>query len=339
MLKKIYLKKNEIAYLHNNGLYMQYYIIDKSLPIVVTFAPMGTQIKKEDIQKGVAETWGFEFIKSQGLNVISFGWTGKNTWYRDGSIEEFMKSLSMELDKFPERLGYGGSMGGYAVSAYSNILNLDRILIINPISTLNKSLVPWETRFRGAANSIDWESGDAYDGARAVSSGYVIYDPLFDLDKKHADRYQNLTKLKVPGVGHHMPLHLKNMQMIKWVFSCFIDNSLKKRDFYKKARKRRELQRYYNWLLSDENKHLTSKRTKTIEAYREKYFPTIRSNTNKNLFFSNYHINIIRNSAIVLEDIDIHKAYALMQVAYKLRPSGEFIKKKINEYKIKLDTS
>ncbi len=336
MNNKIYLEKNKDTYIHSNNLFMQYYIFDEKLPIVITFGPLGTQIDNEDIQNSIAEAWGFKFIKSQGLNVISFGWTGKNTWYRDHSTFKFMENLSTELENFPERLGYGGSMGGYAVSAYSNTLKLDRILLINPISTLNKYLVPWETRFRGASDGLDWGNGNTYDGAITKALGYVIYDPLFSPDRRHAERYQNLVKLKIFGVGHQLPLHLKDMKMLKWIFFHFINDTLDKQVFYKKARKRRTLRSYYNWLLSEENTHLTKKRAYIIDTYRKKYFSVLGNYGDRNLMLSDTQIDLFRDSATILEKIDIKKAYDLMFIAYLMRPDGPFIKKKIVEYRRKL---
>ena len=44
------------------------------------------------------------------------------------------------------------------------------------------------------------------------------------------------------------------------------------------------------------------------------------------------NINLLRDAALLLEDIDITMAYKLMKLAEKGRPNGEFIKKKIKEY-------
>ncbi|QOR62337.1 hypothetical protein ACM66Z_02365 [Sulfurovum sp. ST-21] len=249
----------------------KYYIHDIKKPIMVTFASLNSFLDQTEIENGISP-WGYDFVKKQGLNIISFSSINKNTWYRSNILYHFMMQLSSELEVFPERLGYGGSMGGYGVSSYCNILKLDRILIINPISTLNKSLVPWEYRFTHDRENLDWESGEVFDGAQALASGYIIYDPLFDLDKKHAQRYQNLIHLKVPGVGHSMPKHLQEMNMLKKTLISFIHNRLDPFDFHSDARKRRTIPRYYKWLLSKENKHLTKKRKYIIYIHRTKYY-------------------------------------------------------------------
>ncbi|PKF62533.1 hypothetical protein CW745_03655 [Psychromonas sp. psych-6C06] len=50
------------------------------------------------------------------------------------------------------------------------------------------------------------------------------------------------------------------------------------------------------------------------------------------------NINLIRDAACLLEDINIQVSHDLMAMAYNERPSGLFIKKKLDEYKLALDS-
>jgi len=47
-------------------------------------------------------------------------------------------------------------------------------------------------------------------------------------------------------------------------------------------------------------------------------------------------IDLLRDSALLLEDIDLNKAYHLMKLAQKNRPKGRFINQKIEEYEKRL---
>ncbi len=47
-------------------------------------------------------------------------------------------------------------------------------------------------------------------------------------------------------------------------------------------------------------------------------------------------IDLLRDTAVKLENIDLEKSYELMKEALKLRATGPFIKKKVSEYKLKL---
>jgi len=252
-------------------------IIDYDLPIVITFSPCEPKhlvyLQKDIVEKATDELyiWGFDFITKERLNIISFAPLVGGQWYKSKKFSDFLTELSQVISRFPSRIGYGGSMGGFGVSVYSNLLNLDRVLLLNPFSTLNRRLAPFETRFPKAVKRGSWEF-DFFDGAVCNARGYVIYDPLFDLDARQAKRYKNLHHLKLPGVGHSIPLHLQKLGMLGWISRSFLhDGAIDKSRFYLEARNRREYIGYYNWLLSKKNVHLTSRRADVIADYKYRF--------------------------------------------------------------------
>jgi len=91
--------------------YCKYWVYDITKPLVVTFAPAGSLIRKDDIEKNPS-IWGFDFVKQEGLNVLSFMAIERNHWYLFPEFQEFLKSLKQEISIFKIRLGYGASMGG-----------------------------------------------------------------------------------------------------------------------------------------------------------------------------------------------------------------------------------
>lgn len=212
--------------------------------------------------------WGFEYFKKNNLNVISFMPVQTSSWYRSPTFHKFVISLGEQLHNFTNVSGYGGSMGGYGVSAFANVLNFKTVLLMNPVSTLNKKLVPFEKRFL-RETKYDW-NGLFHDGASCECDGYVIYDNIFSLDTKHANRYKKLTHLHLPGVGHKIPEHLKSIGMLNWIVSSFLKGKIDKDEFYKQARARKTYIGYYQWLLSSENKHLTERRAAIIKYYQLK---------------------------------------------------------------------
>lgn len=179
-------------------------IFNTNKPIVITFQNHGQPLSENEISKPNAYVWGYNFILStNNYNVLSFSCIKKDNWYRDKQFIESLPSLSQLISAFPIRLGYGSSMGGYGVSAFSNILNIERLLLMNPISSLNKNISPWEDRFN---NDLDYDWNGLYNDASITkSNGYVVFDPLFHKDKMHAEKYTKLRKIKLPGVGHAMP--------------------------------------------------------------------------------------------------------------------------------------
>ena len=255
-----------------DNVWYKYKITDYNKPIVITFAPCELKFHSlSDVENKKFEdlkAWGFDFITKEGLNVISFVPLSGGQWYRSKDFAKYLTQLSEKISRFPFRFGYGGSMGGYGVSVFSNLLHLDRVLLLNPFSTLNRRLAPFETRFSKTVLRDNWESG-FFNGAECNAEGYVIYDPLFNLDAKQAKRYKNLKHLRLPGVGHSIPLHLQKLGMLGWIAKSFLhENHIDENRFYREARKRREYSGYYNGILSDRNVHLTPKRKEVIVKYK-----------------------------------------------------------------------
>lgn len=319
------------------SVYAKYHFNDFSKPLVITFAQDGKGLlKQEDIDNGVSP-WGFSYIKKLGYNVLSFAELPETrSYYRDQSFRDDVALLSKLLPTFSERIGYGGSMGGYGVTAYSNVLNIGRVLVFNPISTRRKSIATWDFDEKRSLDTFkfDWD-GEYSDGADTLASGFIVYDPFYKPDKLHAIRFENLVKLKFPGVGHGVSEFLKQLGELDWLVKSFLNNSLNVEDFNQKIKKRRRLERYYAWMLSKENIYLTEKRKKVLEKYRDLYdlSPDRKSGLMKNL---NQEIDVLRDAAIMLEEKDIELSLKLMLIAKKYRPNGVVINKKIVQYRDKL---
>lgn len=277
-------------------------LIDFEKPIIYAFSNAAERLANEgDASKYLP--WGFTAINNMGLNVVSFASIGKATWYRSAKLWDFLDTLSIKNNRFPEKLTYGASMGGYAATAFSELLNADRVLAFNPISTLNYDKVPWETRFKQPARNLCWNS-DYSDGAESKVPGHVIYDPLYKLDALHAKRYSNLTALKFSGVGHGFPYHLHKIGYLKPLLTQFIHNKIDEANFSQKIRARRNYRRYYKWLLSKENVHLTDKRVQIIEHHARMF--EVRNNvrvtfTRKQFQELRSSISLIDNDALRLK--------------------------------------
>jgi len=311
--------------------YAKYFFLDLSKPLVITFGTAGSLVSQDDVLNA-SSPWGFDFIKGQGLNVLSFSSLKPASWYRETEFLDFLTSL--HLPHFPQLLGYGSSMGGFGVSAFANLLKFDRVLLINPISTLNKNLAPWETRFENAARRLDWNTG-AFDGSTIKCNGLIVYDPICDIDSKHARRYgAHMQRLKIFGVGHAVPEHLKNMGVLSSLLKNFLNDTIDAALVHKQFRARRNILRNYNWLLSKENSHLTPARESIIRRYRTQFLQTYQPKHGANLksvALTSDEVDLLRDAAVKLEKIDLIKAHKLMSIAAKYR-KGPYILKKVKEY-------
>lgn len=318
-----------------DDVYLKYSFHDVNAPLVITFSNAGEITSQANLNSKNYSPWGFDFVKSYNVNVLSFSSIGKANWYRSPVFHSFIKSLSKQLKVFNEKLGYGGSMGAFAVSAFSNYLGIDRQLLMNPISSLSATLTPWETRFR-LGKTLDWE-GDFSDGTTSMAESVLIYDPLFNLDTAHAERYNNRIDLKMPGVGHSVPKHLQNLGLLKSIFEQFLINNINIQYFQKAVRSRRYYEGYYKWMLSRQNTHLTHKRAEVLK-YHKKLIPKSTTNSvQKNI--NEDDINLIRDIALRLGNKNSKDAHDLMLLAQKFRPNGKLINQKVIEYKKNLNQS
>ncbi|WP_061008000.1 hypothetical protein [Vibrio sp. CUB2] len=311
----------------SGNVYLKYSLNDIDRPLVVTFSNAGEITHEADLYDKSYSPWGFDFVKRYGVNVISFSCVGFANWYRSETFLQFVTLLSKLLKIFRVKLGYGGSMGGYAASVFSNSFGFNRQLLMNPISTLAREIVPWETRFKGAME-LNWNE-NYYDGAQANSKNIIVYDPIFTLDYKHAQRYRNRIELKIPGVGHGVPKHLNNLRVLKLVFEMFLNDNIQPQVFHRFVRSRRYYDGYYNWMLSRQNSHLTIERRRVIEFHRNK-IPKNEGSSCRN--FNDAHIDLIRDTAIKIEGLNIGIANELMLLAHNLRPNGKQIKSKLVTY-------
>ncbi|PFG58711.1 hypothetical protein ATG66_1279 [Vibrio sp. ES.051] len=184
-----------------DDVFVKYELADLNQPLLFTFSPSGTDIQKQDLNPNFVP-WGYPLAQKHKVNIIAFQHLGKSNWFRSRNLIFFLEQLSPLLTPFMCRLGYGQSRGGFAIGAFAKLLKLNHVLLFYPVSTKNKTLVPWDDRSSTElAQQFDWE-GDYYDRELGDAKGYIIYDPTNDIDRLHAKRYPELTHLRVVGMGH-----------------------------------------------------------------------------------------------------------------------------------------
>lgn len=197
--------------------------------------------------------WGFDFIRSHGwsiLGLMAHDWT----WYRDGAVQDFFDLLRDEgyFEQFSRVVFYGASMGGYAAAAFSAAAPGATVITISPQATLDKTVVPWETRY---SKAWDRDYTDRYGYApqclKAAEKAYLFYDPLAPLDAGHAALFDgaNTTKLSCRMMGHRIASAMQGMGVLKPIIEAAIEGTLTEPDFYRMLRKRREFTRYLKELL------------------------------------------------------------------------------------------
>lgn len=358
-----------------DDVYYKYHFVGYDRPIVITFGSLGTSVSEVEACDEAYSPWGFKFIASLGFNVLSFSSFKESNWYRSQIFRNELHAVSRNhLSKFSKRIAYGASMGGYGAFSFYNDLMIDHAVLLNPIATLNREIVPWETRpFQGAADKFDWKLEGAIPTNKPIN-GYVIFDPLFELDKKHAEFIKGVSKVNFRGVGHQIPKHLQSLGILKKTISDMLNDSFDSEWFYKELRKRREYDHYFLWLMSEQNVYKTFSRVKVISNYLEKFNESIaqpktsllstklnelalkvephsfehynflvkaaseviRDNKSR---LDKYTIDFLRDIAVLYRPKDKELAILLMSFALSQRPNAPFMNRKLAEWRGSESTS
>lgn len=232
------------GFFRDGGAHSFLYVPRGAHTLVVTFDNLDIAMTKREERR----PWGYDFIERQGwsmLGVMAGGWT----WYRDPWVHAEFDRLKGEgfFRQFRRVVFYGASMGGYAAAAFAPACPGADVVAISPQSTLDRALVPWETRYR-AAWGYDY-SGPYGDGATVSAAAgrvFLLYDPYARLDALHAGRFTsgNVEKLRVPLVGHRLGTALQQMGILSPVILAALDGRLTPLDFYRRLRARHDFPRY-----------------------------------------------------------------------------------------------
>lgn len=317
-------------FIRHGDICCKYYIENKDNPLVIAFAGAGQCLNENEVANEKSP-WAYDFLKKSNINVLAISHVNSSLWYITKDTYYLINYLANELiPDFSYVFGYAGSMGGAGLSIHSKTLNVSRFLLINPISTLSRTEAPWESRYK-YAHGLDWHTVEHREGD--ISDGYIVYDPFFSPDKKHALRYPQLSALTIPGLGHGIAHSLQDMSMLKILFNGFYHGNLDERDFLDKVKyKKKFLGLYHNnmWLY---NKSRGSVSYKKFVGILKKYFPDFsRPEDSNNKSLSHDEINTLRDIAIEIEDKNISRAYELICIAYKQRP-GYFLRTKLKNYR------
>ncbi|TCP59909.1 hypothetical protein EV663_1144 [Rhodovulum bhavnagarense] len=192
--------------------------------------------------------WGFSFIEKQGwsmLGVMANGWT----WYRDPWVWAQFDALrdSGFFGQFGRVVFYGASMGGYAACAFCPAAPGSDVVAISPQSTLDKTVVPWETRYK-----VAWERdftgpyGDAAQVSGVARRVSILYDPYEPLDAAHVARFShdNVQRLRTPLLGHRLGSSLHQMGILSPIVLQALGGTLDTGQFYRLLRARKDFPRY-----------------------------------------------------------------------------------------------
>ncbi|WP_151720404.1 glycosyltransferase family 32 protein [Gemmobacter serpentinus] len=232
------------GWVRDNPMHSFLYVPRGSDTLVVTFDNLDIAMTKREERR----PWGYGFIEKQGwdmLGVMANGWT----WYRDPWVWDQFDDLATSdfFDRYKRVVFYGASMGGYAAMAFSPACPGADVVAISPQTTLDKTLVPWETRYQTAWDSdFSGPYGDAAEVSKAAGKVILLYDPYEPLDAGHVARCQNdnVLKLRAPLMGHRLGSSLQQMGILSTITVDALNGTLTEAEFYRLLRARKTFSRY-----------------------------------------------------------------------------------------------
>lgn len=207
-------------------------IIDDG-PIVFAFAPAGTSLTPHEVDNGELP-WGFKYLSSRGVNVVSFNTISTDHKYEEIELFEWAKSNSFLFQHHKERLAYAVSMGACGALLLSRHLMIDRALLFSP--TLYSVTLPEHNMHIT-----------------------VVYDPFCANDRKQALSLQPSSKLHTYGVGHRGIESVSACGYLSPLIRDFIGNHIVDEEFYRAMRGRKSTERYYSYM----KRNPTGKNTKS----------------------------------------------------------------------------
>lgn len=196
------------------------------------------------------EPWGFKF--AQDVNVSHLGVMAHVAdWYRDADLIARFEKLRDEgfFDGYDRVVFAGVSMGGFAAIAFGSLVPGAHVVSVNPQSTLDTGLVPWETRYEGGRRQ-DWTLplSDAAALTKDLGRVSIFYDPYHGLDKQHVARFSgdNITVFHCRHSDHKTAVFMRKIGALKPVMTDALFGDLDEVAFYRLYRARRDLRWYKN---------------------------------------------------------------------------------------------
>lgn len=238
--------------------------------LFVTFEPAGVaQVNRSKYRAG----WGENIFRSLGVSSLHIKANSSN-WYLKPDLPAALTSLQPLFRSFDRVITYGGSMGGFGALTYADLIGAQTVISINPQSTLDQRIVPWEDRYPVAQERLldfSHPHADAVGKYANAEQVLIFGDRRYDFDNAHVERLMapNVTYVNTPYIEHQVPEHLMHMKALTYIVRSVLDDSFDLTRFYKLMRARRNLKRYFNVMAQKTASHPA--RAAVVERFKANY--------------------------------------------------------------------
>ncbi|OTG68736.1 hypothetical protein B9T25_04420 [Acinetobacter sp. ANC 4470] len=183
-------------------------------------------------------------LSKHGFNVIGI-MPKQKSWFPESSMRQMFAEIQDLIAPFKIRIGYGGSMGGYAAIKYSNLLDLKRVVALVPQYSINPDDVkdPRYNMFFHAELNANMQIQPQ--DVSAEREYIVIYDPYCPEDRAQYLKLEQVLPqihtLKLPFTGHDAIAVLASSELLH----DFLLHDFDAPYFYKKIRQVKKNSKFY----------------------------------------------------------------------------------------------
>jgi tetratricopeptide (TPR) repeat protein len=173
--------------------------------------------------------WGDTLIRSAGITTLGF-MTRRANWFPETDMREAAAALMPLLSRFPERVLFGHSMGGYGAIKFSRLLGCSVALSFCPQYSINPADVgSFDDRY-----IISYEPAlhaDMRISSTDVSGAiYIFYDPLFVVDRHNVNMIYraapSVQLMPMANTGHGTITGFRGRTLATRLFSLCRDHDI-----------------------------------------------------------------------------------------------------------------
>ena len=169
----------------------------------------------------------------------------QKSWFPESSMRQMFAEIEDLIAPFKTRIGYGGSMGGYAAIKYSNLLDLKRVVALVPQYSINPDDVedPRYNMFFHAELNANMQIQPQ--DVSAEREYIVVYDPYCPEDRAQYVKLEqvlpHMHTLNLPFTGHDAIAVLASSELLH----DFLLHDFDATYFYKKIRQVKKNSKFY----------------------------------------------------------------------------------------------
>ena len=169
----------------------------------------------------------------------------QKSWFPESSMRQMFAEIEDLIAPFKTRIGYGGSMGGYAAIKYSNLLDLKRVVALVPQYSINPDDVedPRYNMFFHAELNANMQIQPQ--DVSAEREYIVVYDPYCPEDRAQYVKLEqvlpHMHTLNLPFTGHDAIAVLASSELLY----DFLLHDFDATYFYQKIRQVKKNSKFY----------------------------------------------------------------------------------------------